>query len=224
MSRSPFELRNTHGMPVNPDDLLADMRRVAEQIGTAALTIRDYQRHGRFAPSTAMRQFGSWNAALSAAQLVTSNSLNISDETLFENILVLWQHYGRQPRRSELASHPSTISQSPYNRRFRSWSASLVAFVEYANTLDTPVPTPVTDPARRRTSRDPSLRLRFKILQRDRFTCCQCGASPTVTAGVELHIDHIIPWSLGGETVLENLQTLCLPCNIGKGNAVVPQG
>ena len=221
MSRLPFELKNTNGMPVKPDDLLADMRRVAEQVGTVALTFRDYQQHGRFAPSTAMRQFGSWNAALGAAQLETSNSLNISDETLFENILVLWQHYGRQPRRSELATQPSTISQGPYNRRFRSWSASLAAFVEYANTSDTPTPAPVTDPARRRTGRDPSLRLRFKVLQRDRFACCQCGASPATTAGVELHIDHITAWSLGGETILENLQTLCVPCNIGKSNVVV---
>jgi hypothetical protein len=224
MSRAPFELNNTHGMPVKPDEMLADMRRVADQLGTATLTFRDYQCHGRFDPSTAMRQFGSWNAALTAAQLETSNSLNISDEMLFQNILLLWQHYGRQPRRSELASPPSTISKGPYNRRFRSWSVSLAAFVGYANASDTPVLTPVADAARRRTGRDPSLRLRFKVLQRDRFACCKCGANPATTPGVELHIDHIIPWSLGGETVQENLQTLCLPCNIGKSNAVVQQG
>ena len=35
---------------------------------------------------------------------------------------------------------------------------------------------------------------------------------------IELHIDHIIPWSKGGETVLENLQTLCSDCNLGKSN------
>ncbi len=32
------------------------------------------------------------------------------------------------------------------------------------------------------------------------------------------HIDHIKPWSKGGETVLENLQTLCATCNLGKSN------
>ena len=35
---------------------------------------------------------------------------------------------------------------------------------------------------------------------------------------VELHVDHIKPWSKGGETVLENLQTLCATCNLGKSN------
>jgi 5-methylcytosine-specific restriction endonuclease McrA len=66
--------------------------------------------------------------------------------------------------------------------------------------------------------RDPSLRLRFKVLQRDRFSCRVCGASPAKRAGVELHVDHIRPWSTGGETVLENLQTLCSTCNLGKSN------
>ncbi|WP_349257294.1 HNH endonuclease [Novimethylophilus sp.] len=49
-------------------------------------------------------------------------------------------------------------------------------------------------------------------------TCCACGASPAISLGVELHVDHIVPWSKGGETVLENLQTLCSMCNLGKSN------
>jgi 5-methylcytosine-specific restriction endonuclease McrA len=35
--------------------------------------------------------------------------------------------------------------------------------------------------------------------------------------GVELHVDHVTPWSKGGETTLANLQTLCNKCNLGKG-------
>ncbi|MBI5847426.1 MAG: HNH endonuclease [Nitrospirae bacterium] len=52
----------------------------------------------------------------------------------------------------------------------------------------------------------------------DRFTCRHCGASPAKMLGVELHVDHIIAWSKGGETVLSNLQTLCSKCNLGKSN------
>jgi len=70
----------------------------------------------------------------------------------------------------------------------------------------------------RKTSRDPSLRLRFKVMLRDNFTCQQCGASPAKQLGVELHVDHIFPWSKGGDTTLENLQTLCSNCNLGKSN------
>lgn len=70
----------------------------------------------------------------------------------------------------------------------------------------------------RKTPRDPSLSLRFSVLQRDNFRCCACGASPAKDPNVELHIDHVIAWSKGGETELSNLQTLCSKCNIGKGD------
>ena len=38
--------------------------------------------------------------------------------------------------------------------------------------------------------------------------------------GLSLHVDHIKAWSLSGETVEENLQTLCEPCNLGKSNVL----
>jgi hypothetical protein len=69
-----------------------------------------------------------------------------------------------------------------------------------------------------RTQREPSMRLRFEILKRDNFKCCACGASPAKDPVVELHVDHIIPWSKGGETETDNLQTLCAICNLGKSD------
>ena len=68
------------------------------------------------------------------------------------------------------------------------------------------------------TPRNAGMKLRYLVLQRDCFKCCKCGASPAKDSTVELHIDHIIPWSKGGETSLDNLQTLCSKCNIGKSN------
>ena len=62
-------------------------------------------------------------------------------------------------------------------------------------------------------------KLRYQVLKRDHFKCCACGASPAKDPSVELHIDHIIPWSKGGETTLENLQTLCSRCNLGKSDS-----
>jgi 5-methylcytosine-specific restriction endonuclease McrA len=74
-------------------------------------------------------------------------------------------------------------------------------------------------PNKHKTKREISERLRFRILMRDGFSCKSCGRSPVKELGVELHVDHIIPWSKGGETVPDNLETKCEKCNLGKGNA-----
>lgn len=96
---------------------------------------------------------------------------------------------------------------------------ALDAFVKYANLTGAEATTDIQAPlGLPNTGRDPSLRLRWRVLQRDRFTCCACGASPALTLGTELHVDHVVPWSKGGKTLLENLQTLCSTCNLGKSN------
>jgi hypothetical protein len=203
------------GMPVSDADLLEDLKRVSTQIGRDTVPQKVYRDD-----TTVISHFRTWNGALTKAGLNVSHENDYSDEKLFENLLVLWQHYGRQPRRSELASHPSTISQSPYARRFGSWSTALQRFVEFANASEAePVKSDqVETPTSRRTPRDPSLRLRFKVLQRDQFRCVQCGASPAKTPDIVLHVDHVVAWSKGGETTEENLQTLCSKCNLGKGD------
>jgi hypothetical protein len=68
-------------------------------------------------------------------------------------------------------------------------------------------------------NRNIPLGLRYKVLERDNGKCKLCGRTPN--DGVKLHVDHIAPFSLGGLTVLNNLQTLCSDCNIGKGNKSV---
>jgi hypothetical protein len=70
----------------------------------------------------------------------------------------------------------------------------------------------------RSTRREIPLSLRYRILKRDGFRCVRCGRSPAFEPGLELHVDHILPWSRGGETTEENLQALCADCNLGKSN------
>ncbi|HEX5038206.1 MAG TPA: HNH endonuclease [bacterium] len=220
MKNPSFQVSRVSGQPVSDSELLADLCRVAQLLNKTTVSQPQYREHGKYDHTTIARRFG-WNKALIAAGLSLSNEVNIPDERLFENLLALWQHYGRQPRRSELAKPPSNISQTPYNRRFGGWTNALKAFVDYANTaeIESPEPKPTGNAsARRLTGRDPSLRLRWKILKRDRFTCCKCGKSPATTVGVELHVDHVISWEKGGLTVIENLQTLCSLCNLGKSN------
>ena len=219
MTSDKFKLARVSGQPVSDAELLADLRRVAQILGTSTVSMPKYREYGQYDDSNLAKRFDTWNNALLKAGLALSNEVHIADDRLFENILTLWQHYGRQPRRSELAKPPSTISQGPYKRRFNSWTAALESFVEYANAGASEVPiVPENGGGKPRKGRDPSLRLRWHVLQRDHFTCRACGASPAITPSVELHVDHIVPWSKGGETVLENLQTLCSVCNLGKSN------
>jgi 5-methylcytosine-specific restriction endonuclease McrA len=53
------------------------------------------------------------------------------------------------------------------------------------------------------------------VLQRDKYRCVLCGAS-----GVSLEVDHKIPVARGGSDDLDNLQTLCFPCNRGKRDSL----
>lgn len=50
-----------------------------------------------------------------------------------------------------------------------------------------------------------------EVMERDAYRCVKCGTH------INLSCDHIIPESKGGPTTLENLQTMCKPCNSRKG-------
>lgn len=75
---------------------------------------------------------------------------------------------------------------------------------------------PLSDEERQIERDKLSPQLRFQVLKRDRFRCRYCGASSGT--GTELHVDHIVPLAKGGRTELSNLQSLCKPCNYGKGS------
>ena len=59
-----------------------------------------------------------------------------------------------------------------------------------------------------------SIEIRRAVFERDRGRCVDCGGS------FDLQYDHVIPFSLGGATTIENLQLLCADCNRGKGAAL----
>ncbi len=217
MNDSKFRLERVRA-PVSNEEIISDIQRVAKLAGTNSVSFRLYSKLGSYHSSTAALRFGTWNDALEAAGLEIASERNIADERLFENLMRLWEYYGRQPRFRELACSPSVISNGPYQRRFRSWMKALEQFVAYANAQDARIPIPVIAASGHRTGRDPSLRLRFRVMKRDNFSCRACGASPALKPGLSLHVDHVKAWSLGGETIEENLQTLCEVCNLGKSN------
>ncbi|MHB8885654.1 MAG: homing endonuclease associated repeat-containing protein [Methylovirgula sp.] len=220
MNDPKFRLERVPRSPVSDEEIISDIRRVAKLVAPNPVSFRLYSKLGNYHPTTASLRFGTWNEAILAAGLEIGSERNITDERLFENLMCLWEYYGRQPRVRELTCAPSAISYGPYERRFHSWTKALEQFVAYANTKGAQPPIPIETAGGRKTGRSVSLRTRFRVLKRDNFACRACGASPALTPGLSLHIDHVKPWSLGGETIEENLQTLCEACNLGKSNVL----
>jgi hypothetical protein len=216
-----FEFENTK--PVITDgDLLDDIRAVADQLGVTSLPERWYQQHGRYSTSAIKDRFGSWNAAIAAVGLTFAGQRDIGDAELFDNLRSVWIVLGRQPRKREMIKPISKFTHHPYVKRYGGWLDAVKAFLTSLEQAETP-----PERLRSRASRgprEPSLRLRFLVMRRDNFRCCQCGVSPAVTPGVRLDIDHVVPWSAGGATTMENLQTLCSKCNLGKSNLTVNSG
>lgn len=62
--------------------------------------------------------------------------------------------------------------------------------------------------------------LRWKILERDNFTCQYCGQ---YAPNIQLEVDHILAVEDGGTDDPENLKTSCFACNRGKSGLRIIQ-
>ena len=191
---------------------------------------------GVYSISIILDRFGSWEETLRKAGLQDTGFIKrIDTDELLKEIERLWILLGRQPTTSDIKNGNSKYSLNSFTRRFGGWRNALKEFIEYVNsdgeiqtTEDKLVNETVINNSNsnqikiktRRTPRDINERLRFKVLKRDNFKCVYCGKSPATDSNVELHVDHIIPWSKGGETVIENLQTSCSKCNLGKSDLI----
>ena len=227
-------LSNAHLVRLSEDELIADLRRVAAHLGKPSVSQAEYTKLGKFSVQPYRVNFQNWTGALAKAGLSLSpfHRTPIGDTELFADLESMWMTLGRQPRSTEVNRPLAKYSLDTFLKRFGSWRKTLEAFVAHVNEPDDVgegervrqvtmagggPQRRETARRRRRTSRSPAARLRFLVMQRDGFRCVKCGASPATTAGVLLHVDHIQAWALGGETLVDNLQTLCEICNLGKG-------
>lgn len=218
MAGMRFELERHH-RNIPDGDLLVDLKNVASELGATKVTIEEYNTRGTFHAETLKRRFGSWFSALEKAGLEKTRNLNISDDELFKNIVLVWTKIGRQPKYRDLISDMSKYSAGTYEKRFGGWRKALENFVDWANEGQLPdVENLPVQSRSHKTPRSINWRLRALVLMRDGARCQLCGATPQ--DGSKLHVDHVFPWSEGGETVIENLQILCDRCNIGKSNII----
>lgn len=208
------------------EDLLADIRLVANNLGKNSISSREYNDNGaKYTSGTIGVRFGSWNKALNKAGLEVVLQREVSAEELFKNLEHVWVTIGDQPTYRDMKKPVSKYSSRQYITKFGSWRNGLIEFVEYVNSsrpndindneevvasVETDVPT-----FKHITKRYPSERLKVQVLMRDGNKCRLCGI---VLTGDNIHFDHVKPWSKGGETTLENLQILCDVHNLAKGN------
>ncbi|MFO0560263.1 MAG: DEAD/DEAH box helicase family protein [Polyangiales bacterium] len=68
----------------------------------------------------------------------------------------------------------------------------------------TPVQTPELQP-----EQGPTANVRKSVIARDNFRCLACGS----TDRRQLQVDHVVPQFHGGDSSIDNLQTLCRYCN-----------
>lgn len=217
-----FELEEYH-RNIPKIELINDLKRVGSMLGKTSITTSEYNKHGKFHSSTLMRRFdNSWLKTLKVSGLQKTRNYNTSEEDYFMNLEAVWERLGRQPHYSDMTAPYSKYSGRGYWHKFGSWRKALERFIEYVNakqilsvnktnTLD-------NIKSKHKTKRDISWRFRFIVMKRDNFRCKLCGRSLATDSKILLHVDHIIPYSKGGETALENLRTLCSQCNIGKSN------
>ena len=216
-----------------PDtELIDELKRISKLLGKSELSQTEFNENSKFRTSIIARRFGSWSKALKLAGLEeVKMGKRYTEFELFDNLVTVWTHWGRQPSMSEMKKEPSIIGTKAYVIRWGSWTKALIAFVEKINS-DAPISDivekqEVEEVDSKKTvlkkclpedRREIPWNLRFKIYKRDNYKCVICGRSPATTFGIELHVNHIIPWSKGGKTKEDNLNTLCNECNIGKSN------
>ena len=226
--------RNTNNVSVSDEELINDIVLVSKKLNKRTLTSSEYDKYGKHGHSYLLLRFKTWENAIKLAGLEeTGFHHKVEKIDLLNEIEKVWIKLGRQPTSTDIRNRISKYSLASYIKYFGTWRKALEAFVEYINddnrdedetsavehSNETIAPVIYNKPNdTHKTKRDINLRLRFKVMQRDNFKCCMCGASPATDSSVVLHIDHIKPWSKGGETVIENLQTLCSKCNLGKSD------
>jgi hypothetical protein len=218
---------------ISDAELIDDVKRVAEVLKLETITSSQYADMGIVSLWTITNRLGRWEEILHKAGLkATGFKTNISDIDLLNEIERIWIILGKQPTTDDMKKGISKYHLCTFTRRFGGWRKALEEFVKYINgevvyeeiakedfpPKDSIKPSNTnTISKKHKTPREPSSRLKVQVLMRDGNRCRLCGVE--CNDGLHnIHFDHIIPWSKGGETTLENLQVLCNDCNLAKGN------
>jgi HNH endonuclease len=206
--------------------LVAELLRVAELCQFADFGKREFDALAAVSAQSVIREFGSWSSAIvhlrrdlaeQGKSFHDKRRGHFTEADCLAEMERIWRLRGHRPSRTEWEKSEPSISYNTYKRYFGGWVGACLRFLESRSEGSLSVPrSRVVPPRSSAVSRDVQPGLRLRVYERDRFRCVYCGRGRFTNADVELHVDHVHPFSRGGKTEIENLQTLCSTCNLGK--------
>lgn len=235
-----YSLNRNQISKIDENIVNSELKRVAEYYNFRRFTRREFDAIARDCKgTTVLNRYKTWDKALesigvSLKPLPKRERIRITNEDLFVEMDRVWKLLGHRPSSNEWVASQPKYSYTTYKTRFKGWINACSEFINWlssnnpnyikplqgsdiTNTKDS---TPIEiEKIKDEDKRNIPLKLRLQVLDRDNFKCVYCGRSPATHLGVNLHIDHIKPFSDGGKTELGNLQTLCQDCNWGKGDS-----
>ena len=218
---------------LSDEEIIGELKEVAKHYDFVKFTRHEFDKVAKNCKgSVVISRFGSWGKALEKTEIELKERPKKSRYFISENALMLemaraFDILGHRPSKTEWEALKPKISYTTYKTRYKGWVNAWRYFFENFKGIDLESEeSSVNINDVQQTSADIKaeekrtipLKLRLKVIQRDNHKCVYCGASPAIESNIQLHIDHIIPFSKGGKTEIGNLQTLCQNCNWGKGD------
>lgn len=217
---------------ISDEEVISELKRISDIFDGKYFRKREFDLHSLTCKSTkVITLFGSWENALltigiSEKAMRRLRKDRIDDIQLVFEIVRIWNILEHRPSKTEWESMETKYSYTTIKERFLGWTnacneARLLlnedneTIVSKKLVVGNKINKNIINDNEKRNI---PLKLRLRVLKRDNYKCTLCGRSPSNEYGVELHIDHIEPFSKGGKTSFENLRTLCRECNIGRGN------
>src|SRR5574341_590145 len=125
---------------MDKQEVIAELRRVAELLQTPSLTRRQFAQHSRISETTVRNVFGSWNKAVESAGLAPNpqkfeegrgSEQSRPDDEYLQELIRLTVELGKQPTWAELSAF-GRYSPKPYRDRWGSLaSACQIAYARF---------------------------------------------------------------------------------------------
>jgi 5-methylcytosine-specific restriction endonuclease McrA len=201
---------NRNPLRISEEELFQNIEEIWVKLGRQPRNTEIQKPLSKYSAGTYEKRFGTWRKALKRFVSYINNEESISSGAALsftsdhvKSLLELTQGVPSvsvpAPQCKPTPDFVAKIAEDPYRE-------------EATKKLE------VEPSTQHRTKRNINWRLRFVVMRRDNFKCNKCGGSPATDPSIVLHVDHKAAWANGGETVVENLETLCSKCNIGKSD------